>query len=157
MGHELAHKFVAQNFGYRAEFKSWTWGLIMALLFAVLTQGAFIFAAPGAVYIRPSTYTLGSFGVGDRRREGVISVWGPLLNLIMAGVFIALVIPPSMPELVKEIGYLGYRINLLLAAFNMLPFGPLDGRKIFDWSPLMWLSLMILPWILLFFPFGLGG
>jgi len=25
-------------------------------------------------------------------------------------------------------------VNLILAAFNLIPWGPLDGRKIWDWN-----------------------
>jgi len=37
-----------------------------------------------------------------------------------------------------DVAYRGLQINLLLAGFNMLPFGPLDGRKIRAWSTLVW-------------------
>lgn len=33
-------------------------------------------------------------------------------------------------------------VNLSLAAFNMLPFGPLDGAKVWRWSKLSWLVIM---------------
>jgi Zn-dependent protease len=42
-------------------------------------------------------------------------------------------------------------INLTLAAFNLLPFGPLDGKKIFDSNRMVWL-LVGLPTILLALP-----
>jgi len=35
---------------------------------------------------------------------------------------------------VGAVGSMGVTINLLLAGFNMLPYGPLDGRKVLDWS-----------------------
>ena len=42
-------------------------------------------------------------------------------------------------------------INLILAAFNMLPFGPLDGKKIFDADRRVW-ALVGLPVILIALP-----
>jgi Zn-dependent protease len=33
-----------------------------------------------------------------------------------------------------EIGRLGVRINLWIALFNLIPFGPFDGRKVLAWS-----------------------
>jgi len=39
-------------------------------------------------------------------------------------------------------------INLTLAAFNLLPFGPLDGKKIFESNRIVWF-IVGLPTILL--------
>src|SRR2546427_11237006 len=82
IGHELAHKFVAQRFGCWAEFKLWTVGAVMAVLFAFVPPGNLVFAAPGAVYIASrSSY----FGEGiDRKADGVIFPVG-LLGYIGAG------------------------------------------------------------------------
>jgi Zn-dependent protease len=33
--------------------------------------------------------------------------------------------------------YVGYTINAWLGLFNMLPFGPIDGAKVLNWSPLV--------------------
>jgi Zn-dependent protease len=35
---------------------------------------------------------------------------------------------------VTRLGSFGLTINLLLAGFNMIPWGPLDGRKVLDWG-----------------------
>jgi Zn-dependent protease len=34
---------------------------------------------------------------------------------------------------------LGARINIWLALFNLIPFGPLDGAKILKWNKGIWL------------------
>jgi Zn-dependent protease len=38
---------------------------------------------------------------------------------------------------------LGVVLNFVLALFNLLPFPPLDGSKIFMWSRMAWISLII--------------
>ena len=53
IGHELSHRYVARRFGCWAEFRLWPMGLMMALMFALVSGGQMIFAAPGAVYIVP--------------------------------------------------------------------------------------------------------
>lgn len=152
LGHELAHKFGAQRFGCWAEFKLWTIGAIMAVLFAIISQGFFIFAAPGAVYIASrSSY----FGEGiDRRANGIISLVGPLVNVAAAGIFgLALVVSTALgfgDIVIGHAFYLlraGVEINLVLGAFNMIPYFILDGQKVFAWDRRIWATVAIPLWI----------
>jgi len=41
---------------------------------------------------------------------------------------------PLVGPFVVELGRLGVAVNFLLAGFNMIPFGPLDGATVKDWS-----------------------
>jgi Zn-dependent protease len=152
LGHELAHKFSAQRYGCWAEFKLWTVGAIMALLFAVISQGVFIFAAPGAVYIASrSSY----FGEGiDRKSNGVISLAGPLVNVAGAAIFgLALAASSALGFGDIVIGHSfhflfeGALINVWLGAFNMIPFFILDGQKVFTWDRRVWAAVAIPLWI----------
>jgi Zn-dependent protease len=34
--------------------------------------------------------------------------------------------------------YAGASFNAWIAMFNLLPFGVLDGQKIFDWNKIVW-------------------
>ena len=70
--HELSHKVVAQKYGLSAEFKAFYGGLLIAVGLAFI---GFIFAAPGAVYIR---------GFITRARNGKISVAGPITKADVA-------------------------------------------------------------------------
>ncbi|MBO3800101.1 MAG: hypothetical protein FGF52_03505 [Candidatus Brockarchaeota archaeon] len=142
--HELAHKFTAQKYGYWSEFRLWPWGLAMALLSSLLTLGSFIFAAPGATYIVPRYYASEWFGTDERRRVGIISLAGPLSNIFWATVFFFMSWLNSLPSL---IGNIGFQVNLWLAAFNMIPLGGLDGRKILTWNTAIWATVAIPLWI----------
>jgi len=42
-----------------------------------------------------------------------------------------------------DICYLGSRVNLFLATFNMLPIMPLDGAKVFRWNKLIWVGFFV--------------
>lgn len=160
--HEMAHKFVALHFGYFAEYRANQ----MGLLFAVAASFAgFIFAAPGAVMISKPTataefYMQDSFGQEDLRREIKketlwISLAGPMTNIILtAFFFLALLSAPSNGTAALAASFALF-INLTLAAFNLLPFGPLDGKKIFDSNRKVWL-LVGLPTILLALPVYFG-
>lgn len=125
--HELAHKVVAVRFGQVAGFEA-DYGMLGLTLVAALA--GFLFAAPGAVYHR---------GRITVRQNGLISLAGPATNLALAGVFGALLALPG-PSLVTLVGQLGVLVNAFLAAFNLIPYGPLDGRSVVRWSKLAWLG-----------------
>lgn len=116
--HELAHKVVAIRFDQIAEFRA-DYGMLALAVGAGLA--GFLFAAPGAVYHR---------GRVTLRQNGLIAVAGPLTNVGIAVAFLPLLAAPAL----ERAAQLGITINLLLAGFNMLPFGPLDGRTVLSWS-----------------------
>lgn len=120
--HELAHKVVAVRFGQVAAFRADYRMLGLAILVAL---AGFLFAAPGAVYHR---------GRITDRENGLIALAGPLTNVALAGLFVPLALAPGFPG---AVGRMGVFVNVLLAAFNMLPFGPLDGRKVLAWNRLV--------------------
>jgi len=138
--HELAHKVVAVRFGQIAEFRA-DYGMLGLAIAAGLA--GFLFAAPGAVYHR---------GQITERENGLIALAGPVTNVGLAVLFVPLAF---FPGVVGAIGNLGVAVNLLLAGFNMIPFGPLDGRKVLRWSRVVF-ALVFVPtaglaaWLFLF-------
>lgn len=129
--HELSHKFLAQYFGKVAEFRAWNQGLglalILALISLVLGWGV-VFAAPGAVIIS---------GYVKHKQKGLISMVGPLSNILLAILFIPIIF------IYEPLGVLGLTINAWLALFNLFPFGDLDGMKVLDWNKLVYFALII--------------
>jgi Zn-dependent protease len=153
IGHELAHKFTAERYGCWAEFKLWTYGALMALLFAFVSAGQFVFAAPGAVYIASRS---GYFGEGlDKKTNGIVSVMGPVINIAAASVFLAAYTAARLASISIVIGGFnflqqGVELNIWLGAFNMLPIFILDGQKVFAWDKKIWALLSIPLWIAAF-------
>jgi len=132
--HELAHKFVAIRYGFYAEFKMWVEGLIFALFTAFMV--GFAFVAPGAVYIHGDHIS--------REENGKISIAGPLVNIALALLFLAL-IPFVIKNPTDIMGFIfrtivvyGFMINSILALFNLIPFGIFDGAKVLRWNPIIW-------------------
>jgi len=141
--HELAHKVVAVRFGQVAAFKA-DYGMLFLAVMSALA--GFLFAAPGAVVHR---------GRITARENGLIALAGPVTNIGLAAVFLPLML--FGPGLLGLIGQRGVSINLLLAGFNMIPYGPLDGKKVVGWSKSVYLAVAV-PSVLLavFALFGLG-
>jgi len=134
--HEIGHRFVARRFGCFAEYIMWPTGLILAV---VVSFFGFVFAAPGAVMIYPKSDAGGRVTL-TRQKIGLISITGPAMNLCLALVFILLNMAYSNIALLTLLFSLGARINIWLAVFNLIPFGPLDGAKIFRWHKGIWLA-----------------
>lgn len=129
--HELAHKFVAIKYGCLAEFRAQMSGLGLSLLIALVAK--ILFAAPGAVQI---------YGRVDQRENGIISIAGPATNIAIA--IIALPFAIFTSGVVEDILWTIALVNALLGAFNLLPFGPLDGKKVMAWNKLLWGSSLLL-------------
>jgi Zn-dependent protease len=121
MLHEFAHKLVAQRSGAWAEFRAYPLGLVLAIMFSLM---GFIFAAPGAVYIQ---------GMVSRSQNGLISIAGPLTNMMLGLLFIGLALLLQGGVVAAALYLVGW-INVLLAVFNLLPVPPLDGHKVLKWS-----------------------
>jgi Zn-dependent protease len=136
--HELSHKVIAQKYGAIAEFRAFDSMLVLALVISFL---GFVFAAPGAVMIVGGHINI--------KRNGKISVAGPLMNLFLALIFF-IIMKLNFSAGINTIGQYGFFINSWLALFNMIPFWNFDGRKIFVWNKIIWVSIVIVAVIFLF-------
>tara|TARA_Y100000814_G_scaffold461_1_gene647 strand:+ start:645 stop:1478 length:834 start_codon:yes stop_codon:yes gene_type:complete len=135
--HEFAHKFVARYYGCWAEFRADPGGLRFGIILAAVV--GIVFMAPGAVVVA---------GNATRSQFGKIAVAGPVSNMVlwligyMNWIFLEMLGIES--GLIKGVNYFWLIGNSILCAFNMLPFGPLDGKKIKSWSePIFYLCVSI--------------
>jgi Zn-dependent protease len=129
VAHEMAHKVSAQRYGFWAEFRMSPAGLLFSLATALF---GFLFALPGATVIG---------GMGNVREWGRTSLAGPLTNLVEGSAFLAASFG-TVPifhsvDLWAALAFLAF-VNAIFAGFNLLPFGPLDGRKVYRWSRAIW-------------------
>ena len=128
--HELSHKYFAQRYGFKAEFRSFDEMLFLAVILAIAFR--FVIAAPGAVMIMTRDLNL--------KKNGIISVAGPIMNLILGVIFFGLLQITS--GFLGTIASYGFRINIMLCLFNMIPFWMFDGAKVFRWNKFVWASVV---------------
>ena len=140
--HELMHKYFANRFHCHARYEMWKTGLLIALGLAVISNGSFVFAAPGAVVI----YTTFRSHMGieqtslSSRHNAIISAAGPLTNIAIAAAALVALQFVQHPLLLTIV-----RINAFLALFNLLPVPPLDGSKVIWYNIFWWLALIAVP------------
>jgi len=134
--HELAHKWMAEQYGCWAEYRGNKNGLYFALAMSALL--GWLLAAPGAVMV--------SGRVTDRQ-NGIIAAVGPITNIVIALVFLPVFILTNSMDgqisILNELARFIVIINLILAGFNMIPFQPLDGSKVIVWNKAAYFGIIL--------------
>jgi len=132
--HEIAHKIQARKYGCWAEFRASPSGLRFGVLLAAIL--GIVFMAPGAVMVAGNT---------TREQFGKVALAGPVSNVVLWCIGLAFAVAiGGAGGIVDDVIYYWMWANGILGALNMLPFGPLDGKKIKTWSDVMfWLWLTI--------------
>jgi len=140
--HELAHKYSAIYIGAKAKFIMWKNSLLFSIALSAIV--GFVFVAPGAVYIFGKRLSV--------KEDGLTSLAGPAMNIILAFLFMIIFIIIGSPQTGLLTTIITYSIfaNFWIALFNLIPIGPLDGRKIFTWNPAAWVIITAIPILFLF-------
>ena len=144
---ELGQKYVAQKYGFFAEFRKWNTGLLIAIITGLF---GFIFLAPGAVYI--GSYT----GIITDEENGKISIAGPIVNIILAVIFLLIeislkpffLLSSPLSTYLMITAMIGFHINSFLALFNLLPIPMLDGSKVMKWNLPLWIVSIVVAGLL---------
>jgi len=136
--HEIAHKLSAQHFGLWAEFRLTLFGALITLLSMLLP---FKLISPGAVMIA---------GPLTKEEAGKTAIAGPLTNIVLSTICITVLEITQNPFLMIN-SFFGAWINALIALFNIIPFGIMDGFKVFQWNKLAWATAFIASIALTFF------
>jgi Zn-dependent protease len=146
--HEIAHKVMAQKSGMWAEFRLTTWGAMLTLVSVFLP---FKMISPGAMMIGGTSPT--------KENMIKISIAGVITNMILATTFLglgfALLSIESISRAFISMLFFAAYINAFMALFNLIPFGVLDGYKIFSLNKTIWVAAFIPGVILTVFTYWL--
>ncbi|MBS7605344.1 MAG: AN1-type zinc finger domain-containing protein [Candidatus Bathyarchaeia archaeon] len=130
MLHEIGHKLSAKYYGLWAEFRLSYLGVLVTVI-SIFTPFVKI-VSPGSVLV---------YGWADREIIGKVSLSGPLTNIVLSIIFLALNLFNLGGFLYRIVYLWGFIINAYIALFNLMPFSILDGAKIFRWSRHVWAIL----------------
>jgi Zn-dependent protease len=123
--HELSHKIQAQRLGLWAEFRLTMFGALITLISIFLP--VFKIISPGAVMIS---------GPVSREIAGKTAIAGPLTNIVLSSALLFSFFYLPLPLSVIVIW--GAAFNAWIALFNLVPFGMMDGLKVFWWNKIIW-------------------
>lgn len=150
---EIAQKFVAMKHGCEAEFRVWPIGLLIAFVTSFI---GIVFAFPGEVKVYSDHIT--------DELNGKIGIAGPMANMFLALIFIAIaalvyVLTPHSQifHLMFLICTVGFSVNSFLAAFNLMPFYTLDGIKVLKWSFKIWIVIFAIAVIMMLSSIMIGA
>ena len=148
VAHEYAHGYAALRQGDTTAYQlgRLTWNPakhidpVMTVLVPVMLAlaGGPIFGGAKPVPVDPRNYR------HYKRGDIIVSLAGVTTNVLLAGVFAALVIPLGVAgqqvggaaetfAILQRMALYGIQINLFLALFNLLPLPPLDGSHVFKY------------------------
>ncbi len=132
LAHEVAHKVMAQKAGMWAEFRLTTWGAVLTFIAVFLP---FKIIAPGAMMIG---------GNAPTAKDMVkISVAGVIINMVFAATLLGIAfVWPVLDYWWLMIMFSAY-INAIIAIFNLIPFGILDGYKLFMLNKKLWAAAFV--------------
>ena len=139
--HELAHRQAARHFGFHSEYRAWYQMLGLAVVIALIS--GWIIAAPGATYFFGHNIT--------RKQNGLISLAGPAINLVLGFIFLLIGIA-LLGSFVGNILIAVSMINFWFAFFNLLPILMLDGAKVAKWNPGIWIVSIAIAGVMVFMP-----
>jgi Zn-dependent protease len=141
--HEIAHKIVAQRQGLWAEFRLTLIGAILTLLSIIVPL--FKIISPGAVMIA---------GFADKKSIGKTSIAGPATNITLSTIFLlGTFLLPQNSQMLALVAF----FNAWIALFNLIPFGILDGFKVFQWNKTTWVLAFTLSSILMITSYNYVG
>ncbi len=130
-----AQRIVGLSVGYRVEYKMWTFGLLIGLLFAFVSRGVIWVLLPGGIMLHHlAGHRLGFFRYGlSYYVHGLIASAGPISLICLGAIFKIINNYISNPLISKLILF-----SIILAIYDILPIPPMTGSRLFFGSRMVY-------------------
>jgi len=128
--HELAHMLVARKYMQGSGNVSFNY---IGILSSFLTAWLF-----GNVFSQPLVTRIDENNEDPTKNIGFALFVGPVASLCLALVFVLLI---PLGGFWTMLGTIGFAINLLEAAYSLIPLYPLDGKEVYHWNKPIWAAV----------------
>ena len=155
LAHHSAQRLLSLYAGLRPEHRIWWPGVLIGLIFVLISNGKIMILAGCFVAITAlEAHRIGRPKSGPTLRAwGYVAMIGPLVNIALAVIIQAVNLSIGSAILSKFVLF-----NFLFAVYSTLPFPPLDGSRMFFASRLTY-SLFagaIYSYLIMTYAFGLS-
>ncbi|HEY3274210.1 MAG TPA: hypothetical protein VGJ92_10635 [Methanocella sp.] len=128
--HNLGHRMIARKLEVDGQYKFWGLGTLTMLL----TSWLF-----GMAFSQPGRYVFESDDVDDLDMA-FVTIAGPAVSVLFAIMFLPFAL---IGGVAGQVAVAGFTMNLMTAVYNLMPFSPMDGKVIYDWSRLFWMLTFV--------------
>jgi Zn-dependent protease len=129
--HDLGHRMVARKLEIEGQYKFWGLGTFTMLL----TSWLF-----GMAFAQPGRYVFSDPEDIDNRDMAFVTLAGPAVSMLFAILFLPFAL---IGGVAGQIAVAGFTMNLMTAVYNLMPFSPMDGKIIYEWSRLFWMLTFV--------------
>ena len=133
--HDAGHRLWGLAIGYRVEFKMWSFGLLIALVIAFLSNGQLWLIVPSGFMLHHlAGPRLGWFRYGiNYFGQAMVALAGPLFTLML--IILLKIISSFSTNLLVEKAIM---FNVIYAITSLIPIPPLNGSKIYFGSRMLY-------------------
>ena len=133
--HDAGQRIWGLAIGYRIEFKMWSFGLLIALIIAFITNGNFWLIVPSGFMLHHiAGHRLGFFRYGiNYFGQAMVALAGPLFTLVL--IILLKILSAFSTNLLVEKAII---FNVVYALTSLIPIPPLDGSKIYFGSRMLY-------------------
>jgi hypothetical protein len=126
VAHDIAHRYLARKYNAVTEYQFWWLGSIIMFITAIFF---------GVVYAVPARTIINNSDKLDKKVKGIVYLAGPMVSFAFAIFFLLL---SFLGGPWTKLGLLGVSMNLLSSVYGLMPFNPMDGKKVIDWRGAVW-------------------
>ncbi len=137
--HDTGQRILGLIIGYKVEFRLWSFGLVIAVVLAFISNGNLWLIVPGGFMLHHlAGARLGWFRYGiNYFGQAMVALAGPLFSLMLI-ILLKLLSAFSTNLLIEKAIF----FNVIYAITSLIPIPPLDGSKIYFGSRMLYAFIM---------------